>query len=114
MKENACFSAEMDVGAPWDNRKVIPEKILALPIIWRSKPSSCLGVGYTDHTYIKERLHLKLKLKVKIDAHGKKKLEPNQDDAPDHFSQPSVFIRGHLHAQLEARLVTVQLQFHLI
>ena len=31
----------------------------------------------------------------------KKKLKPNQDDAPDHFSQPSVFIRVHLHAQLE-------------
>ena len=61
------------------------EKILALPIILRSKPSSCLGVGYTDHTYIKERLHLKLELKVKIDAHGKKKLEPNKDDASDHF-----------------------------
>ena len=50
------------------------EKKLALPIILRSKPSSCLGVGYTDHTYIKEQLHLKLKLKVKIDAHGKKEV----------------------------------------
>ena len=31
-------------------------------------------------------VHLKLKLKVKINAHGKKKkLEPNQNDAPDHF-----------------------------
>ena len=53
------------------------EKSLALPIILRSKLLSCLGVGYTDHTYIKEQLHLKLKLKVKIDAHGKKKLESN-------------------------------------
>ena len=62
---------EMDVEARRDNRKIIPEKkILALPIIMRSKPSSCLGVGYTNHTYIKEQLHLKLKLKVKIDAHG--------------------------------------------
>ena len=26
-----------------------------------------------------------LKLKVKINAHGKKKLEPNQNDASDHF-----------------------------
>ena len=76
----------MDVEAPWDNKKIIPEKkILALPIIMRSKPSSCMGVGYTDHTYIKERLHLKLKLKARTDAHGKKKLEPNQDDASDHF-----------------------------
>ena len=48
---------------------IIPEKIfLALPIILRSKPSPCLGVGYTDHTYIKEQLHLNLKLKVKVDA----------------------------------------------
>ena len=54
---------------------ITPEKnFLALPIILRSKPSSCLGVGYTDHTYIKEQLHFKLKLKVKIDAHGKKKV----------------------------------------
>ena len=30
-------------------------------------------------------MHLKLNLKVKINAHGKKKLEPNQDDASDHF-----------------------------
>ena len=30
-------------------------------------------------------VHLKLKLKVKINAHGKKKLKPNQDDASDHF-----------------------------
>ena len=30
-------------------------------------------------------MHLKLKLKVKINAHGGEKLEPNQDDSPDHF-----------------------------
>ena len=30
-------------------------------------------------------VHLKLKLKVKINAHGKKELEPNQNDAPGHF-----------------------------
>ena len=30
-------------------------------------------------------MHLKLKLKVDINAHGKKKLEPNLDDASDHF-----------------------------
>ena len=30
-------------------------------------------------------VHLKLKLKVKINAHGKKKSEPNQDGASDHF-----------------------------
>ena len=79
----------MDVEAPRDNRKIIPvKKIMALPITLRSKPSSCLGVGCTDHTYIKEQfnLKLKLKLKVKIDAQDKKKLEPNQDDASDIFS----------------------------
>ena len=58
---------------------------MALPIYMRSKPSSCLGVDYSDQMYIKERLHLKLELKVEINAHGKKKLEPNQDDATDHF-----------------------------
>ena len=30
-------------------------------------------------------VHLKLKLKVKINAHGEKKLEPNQKDASDIF-----------------------------
>ena len=30
-------------------------------------------------------MHLKLKLKVNINAHGEKVLEPNQDDASDHF-----------------------------
>ena len=30
-------------------------------------------------------MHFKLNLKVKINAHGKKILEPNQDDASDHF-----------------------------
>ena len=30
-------------------------------------------------------MHLKLKLKVEINAHWKKKLEPNQNDASDHF-----------------------------
>ena len=66
----------MDVEAPWDDSKIIPEKkSLVLPVILRSKPWSCLGVGYTDHTNIKEQLNLKLNLKLKIDAHGKKKVE---------------------------------------
>ena len=58
-------------------QEIIPEKkILALPIILRSKPSPCFGVGYTDHKNIKERLHskLKLKVKVKVDAHDIKKV----------------------------------------
>ena len=71
LNENAFFFAEMDV-----DRKNIPEKkILALPIILRSKPFWCLGVGYSNHTNIKEQLNLKLNLKLKIDAHGKKKVE---------------------------------------
>ena len=57
-------------------QEIIPEKkILALPIILRSKPFWCLGVGYSNHTNIKEQLNLKLNLKLKIDAHGKKKVE---------------------------------------
>ena len=75
-------------------QEIVPEKkFLALPIILRLKPSSCLGVGYTGHTYIKELLHLKLKLKVKIDAHGKK-ISCNQTRTMRliTFSQPSVFI----------------------
>ena len=76
----------MDVEAPWDNRKIILEKkFLALPIILRSKPFWCLGVGYSNHTNIKEQLNLKLNLKLKIDAHGKKELNSNPDDALDHF-----------------------------
>ena len=40
-------------------------------------------------------VHLKLKLKVKINAHGLKKLEPNQDDAFDHFlSARRLRVRG--------------------
>ena len=69
-------------------QEIIPEKkILALPIIFALETVIVFGRGYTDHTYIKEQLHLKLKLKlkVKIDAHGKKKLEFNLDDASDHF-----------------------------
>ena len=43
------------------------------------------GRGLYRPYVIKERLHLKLNLKVKINAHSKKKLEPNQNDALDHF-----------------------------
>ena len=77
------------------------EKNLDVPIILRSKPSSCLGVGYTGHTYIKERLHLKLKLEVEVDAHVKKSWNPTRTMRLVIFPQPSAFIRGHLHAQLE-------------
>ena len=69
--KKACFLAEMNGRSPMRQQENCSgEKILALSIILRSKPPSCLGVGYTDHTYIKERLHLKLKLKERTDAHG--------------------------------------------
>ena len=40
----------------------------------------------TRHLSQKQMPNLKLNLKLKINAHGiKNKLEPNQDDASDHF-----------------------------
>ena len=41
-------------------------------------------------------VHLKLELKVKINAHGKKKRNPTRTMRLIIFSQPSVFIRGRL------------------
>ena len=41
-------------------------------------------------------VHLKLKLKVKVNAHGEKNWNPTRTMRLIIFSQPSVFIRGRL------------------
>ena len=46
-------------------------------------------------------LNLKLNLKLKINARGKKGWNLTKTMRLIIFSQPSAFIRGHLHAQLE-------------
>ena len=61
-----------------------------------------LGRGLEQLHGYKKQLNLKLNLKLKINAHGFKKSSiPTRTVRLIIFSQPSVFIRGHLHAQLE-------------
>ena len=86
LNKNACLFTEMDVEAPWDNRKLFRrKKFLALPIILRSKPLWCLGVGYSNHTDIRNSwLEVEFEVEDRC-ARFKKKLNSNPDDASDHF-----------------------------
>ena len=57
--ENSCFFADINVRVPCDDRKIIPvQNNFALPIFFCSKPSWCLGVGYSNHTNIRNGAYL--------------------------------------------------------
>ena len=60
------------------------------------------GVFYVVKEFF---VHLKVKLKVSINAHGKKKLEPNQDDASGHFLSAKSLHTRPASCSTRARLV---------
>ena len=69
---------------------------------------SLMTMGQSRGILCSERVffvHLKLKLKVKINAHGKKKLEPNQNDASDHFLSAKRLHTRQSSCSTRARLV---------
>ena len=83
---------------------------LTLKVVQASEPSKKLGanwppceleLAFQTPNELKT-LELVWKLKVKINAYGTKKTEPNQNDESGHFnSAKRLHIRGHLHDQLE-------------
>ena len=76
--KRACFLAEMDVEAPRDNRKTIPGIYLCSSHHFTLETAIVFGRGLYRPYVIKERLHLELKLKVKINAHGKNSWNPTR------------------------------------